>query len=751
MTKAGLVLLVVALAAGGAIGFVAGSSSSGPAADPEGTGGPGSRERPRDVYVPDRVAPGSDGGGASLAELLEGIATGEAAENGRGTIMVRVETEDGEPLSDVVLRAELMEERFRARDSSGAPPEEKDIEEAVKELVKGRRKKLSARREARTGKDGTCTIEGITDGKYRVMAYLRGWQVSQRPGSQAYNVRAGQTVDYIARPMVGVPVVIVNALGQEPKKPMIMAKGGQYPRTHPWSREHSTIHLQPGSYTLQAMGGEFGELKSDEIELELKAGESIAEMTFVVNEKPGIKGKVTFPKGLSQTYGQIGAIRVIDGQEPDPERIVGSQKQSYVYQGRREFVIADLEPGTWIVGLAVNGAVLVHETVTVGNGVIEVDLVVPEPDPEDSVLVTVLSPDGKMLRTARVWGGYSVEGSGPMWGNRQATLNEDGTWRVPHYSRQNWQPEEGGRYTVNATDPKYGQTQVEYDKETTRSLTVQFNEPGSVIVTLSGYKGTVYQDATRITLARKSGSGGGGRSMPMHSPFGFGGRGGGLDKDGVQKFKAIAPGEYEVQVYLNGKGWNQQLVHQETIAVKEGENAVSVALPPLYQLTVIVPAPAEGKKHRYSLSPQRRIRGSYWGSPPQPKVEGTTITFESVPAGEYVFHVSGGRLPQRMNVTIPGTGVVRFAAQVYNARVVQIDDPEKYLGSVGLKEGDLVIGLDGVEFKDDSHMRARFMEARAKESSTLLVQRGAKKFNVVVDVAKIRGKDAGGMMRDTTR
>ena len=71
------------------------------------------------------------------------------------------------------------------------------------------------------------------------------------------------------------------------------------------------------------------------------------------------------------------------------------------------------------------------------------------------------------------------------------------------------------------------------------------------------YKGTVYQDATRITLGRKSGSGGGGRSVPMYSPFGFGGRGGGLDKDGVQKFKAIAPGDYEVQVYLNGKGWKQ--------------------------------------------------------------------------------------------------------------------------------------------------------------------------------------------------
>jgi len=746
VSKTGLVLLLGSLIAGGAIGYVAGTSGGGPMADPEGIGSADSPPRPREEYVPDRVAPGS-GKGASLADLLEAIEPGDRGEVGTGEIRGRIETEDGKPLADAVLRAEIVRQRNRARDTSGAPPDEKDLVETVKELVKNRHEKLTARREARTDQSGSFTIKGLTDAKYRIMAYLRGWQLSPRPGSQVYNVRAGQTVDYIARPMIGLPVVIADALGQEPEKPMLMAKGGQFPRTYPWSPEFSTIHLVPGTYTLQATAGEHGELKSDEVEVELKAGEAAAEMTFVVNERPGIRGRVTFPKGMGQVYGQVGAIRVLAGQEPDPERIVGSQKQSYVYQGRLEFVIADLEPGTWLVGVAVGGNdVVVHETVVVGSGMAEVNLVVPEPDPEDSIIVRVLSPDGKLLRTARVSGGYVEEGGNPYMGGRQAALQEDGTWRVPHYSRPNWEPDDTTKFCVNVYDPKYGQKQVEYDRAATRSLTVQMDEPGSVIVTLTGYRGTVYQDATRVSLNPKAG---GGRMNPMmYGPFG---RGGGVDKDGVQKFNAVSPGEYNVQVYLHGKGWNQQLVTSEPVTVKEGENRVSIALPPLYDVVVIVPVPAEGEKHRYSMSLRHRVSGRPWSSPPQPTVEGTRVTFQSVPAGEYVFMIYGGRLPQKMVITVPGTGVVRFAAQVFNARCVRIDDAEGYLASVGLKEGDLVIGIDGVEFRDTTHMRARFMEGRAKESARLLVVRGAKRFEVVVDLTKTSGKGAGGSLRDATR
>jgi C-terminal processing protease CtpA/Prc len=104
-----------------------------------------------------------------------------------------------------------------------------------------------------------------------------------------------------------------------------------------------------------------------------------------------------------------------------------------------------------------------------------------------------------------------------------------------------------------------------------------------------------------------------------------------------------------------------------------------------------------------------------------------------------------------MVVTVPGAGIVRFAAQVFSAKYVTIDDETGYLGSVGLKTGDLVIGLDGVEFKDATHMGARFMEARANPSTKLMVLRGAKRFTVVVDLKKTSGREAGGSWRDSVR
>jgi S1-C subfamily serine protease len=83
--------------------------------------------------------------------------------------------------------------------------------------------------------------------------------------------------------------------------------------------------------------------------------------------------------------------------------------------------------------------------------------------------------------------------------------------------------------------------------------------------------------------------------------------------------------------------------------------------------------------------------------------------------------------------------------------MVEIDDTDGGLAMAGLKSGDLVIGVDGEEFKDETDLRARWMTAAAKETARLIVLRGAKRIEIVADLTKLRGREAGGTLRTTTR
>jgi hypothetical protein len=446
MSKTGLVLLFSALIAGGAIGYVAGSAGSESTSIPVEGGSRSTPDRPRETYEPAGGARSSSGG-ASLADLLAEFETGDGVKPGEGVITGRIETEDGAPLADVVLRAEEIVERHYARDMSGAPPEEKDLVKDVEKMVKERHRRLSARREARTDGEGRFELEGLTDSKYRVMAYLRGWQISPKPGTRTFNMKAGETADFIARPMIGLPVAIVMPDGTAALKGWLSVKGGRYPQSYAWSPDFPTIYLKPGDYEVQAIAGEHRELKSDEVEMSFATGDAPSEITLAVVEKPGIKGTITFPKGIAQAYGQVCAMPVIAGQEPDTERLSGAQKRAWVYPGRREYVIPDLAPGSWLVGFVLqNQKVVEHRTVEVANSMVTVDFELPAPSADECVIVRVEAPDGKLLKSVRVSAGYSGQNASIYWGGMGATQLDDGTWQVPPCSRPDFEPEAGGSY-----------------------------------------------------------------------------------------------------------------------------------------------------------------------------------------------------------------------------------------------------------------------------------------------------------------
>jgi type II secretory pathway component PulC len=75
-----------------------------------------------------------------------------------------------------------------------------------------------------------------------------------------------------------------------------------------------------------------------------------------------------------------------------------------------------------------------------------------------------------------------------------------------------------------------------------------------------------------------------------------------------------------------------------------------------------------------------------------------------------------------------------------------------YLAGAGLRDGDMVIGLDGEEFASEARMEAAFALAREKPTVTLIVLRGAARLALNVDPSRMQDLvDAGGSLQPFPR
>ncbi|MCH7708151.1 MAG: hypothetical protein IH884_06660 [Myxococcales bacterium] len=86
--------------------------------------------------------------------------------------------------------------------------------------------------------------------------------------------------------------------------------------------------------------------------------------------------------------------------------------------------------------------------------------------------------------------------------------------------------------------------------------------------------------------------------------------------------------------------------------------------------------------------------------------------FERLPAGKYKLSMSDEMgLGGEMKVVVDGDLTVIFDPKELNALLVSITDDASYLATVGLRDGDLIIGINGKEFKNMMQMQVSFMGA----------------------------------------
>lgn len=645
---------------------------------------------------------------ADVDTLVAGISTTEAvAATGSGTIWGQVVDGEDTPLADVVLRLSMIDSRSSSTKTSSIAaeaPELDTLEDAVRKAAERFHESRSNMREVVTDASGRYRIQGLADRKWRLEAYLAGYQL--RADTNAYDVSIDSEVDFTATRVIEVPVQVFEPNGRLAQLALLNWKevgaSSRRGRNYAWSSDEAFLRLAPGKYTIHALSDDGGirdgsDQSSEDQEVLLSADAEVTPLRFDLRARLGITGLVKVEtEGVEVDRLTVSLAALAPTQEVDLESMVHSDKNDSVRPGS-EFSFQDLDPGRYVIGLSHGwgGSIVAHEVVEVVDGPVRQDLVLPPLDRSRHISVDVHGPDGEPLE--KVSFSVQVKRASRTSTSPVTSLREKGggyLLRLRGDDELEYFGEKGSEATFQlvASKSELGKREVPLVRGQT-DVSVTFVVPGTLEVTVAGYQGSGYEGRLSVNAHRQS-------SDPSRRFFGSSGRDK-MSPEGVQEFKGLEPGLYRVVLSARKKGTSNRFFESTEIdsiemEILPGSNTLQMRIPALYTLRVHW---ADGKEGT-NISARPFDSGDMYGfGNARATLDGEGYAeFEDLRAGEYLISTWGGQALQ-MRVTVPSKEVEFVPMEVDALRVV-ITDENGDLAKLGFQHGDLIIGTDGEDFGD---------------------------------------------------
>ena len=720
MSRSSVVLVLVALVVGGAVGYGLGRGST-PPVIPAAIDADVRRPEPAPKAPVDAAVPGA--ANSTLAQVLATLPEPEVPV-GHGVITGRVVTSAGDPVPGV---------RLRARRSHGLPwtsaGRELTLEETVRGFVARHQYGRMTSRDAVSDREGAYRLEGLTDDEHSITGLLEGYRV--RPAGRSWKARPGDEFDLVADPVARVEFVVTRPDGTSPAEAEIHTeKDGRRASRLPWEPRVPHRDLEPGAWMFRAEA-EGGALVSDPVTLNLIAGAGAVRVALPLLSRSGIRGRVVYPDGVTGQYLSVHLYRASPEGEPDATSL--RRDREVAHEGLRgsgdvAYAFPKLEPGRYVLALVTNHDPVALVAVMVADRMIEQDIVVPEPDPAEYVLLRVLAPDGEDAGDVRIstsFHGAAIVSSG---GGRVERL-ADGRWRVYHHRVRGHETLPEGRDTIEVRSEAHGQKLVEYRRGTDRELTVRLEEPAVLRVTVSGAAGSGFEADLGVSLILR---------MSASSYRSFGGAGK-TDAEGRWVFEGQAPGDYEIRLTLRPGEYESMLLASAPVTLVPGVVDRTVALPRLHAL-VVDPGDIDERLSLMAIDDVWTVRLG--------PLEGGRLGLPGVPAGSYFLMRRTRSTNELMPIRIPAPGVIRFEPKEANAiRLLQVER-DGYLARAGLRNGDLIVGIDGHRFELFAAAEKAFY-AKRTGPVRLSVRRGGRVREMTVDLRPVTdgGERPGATLR----
>ncbi|MHC4598350.1 MAG: carboxypeptidase-like regulatory domain-containing protein [Planctomycetota bacterium] len=717
------------------IGFLAGNGMKGRGRDREDV----VYTQPRGPYGQEKPDP-TEGAGPgepvavefrTLEEVISAIPVPKA-EAGTGEITGRVTTVNGKPLEGVTVRAE------RTRPTTGGDrPKEEDFETRVREFVSRARWKKATRRETLTSADGSFILTGLADDLYSIKAFKEGYDIQPGDWIGSDKARPGDAVVFLATARIAVRIAILLPDGSQPSRAEVRIGGPRYwGSTEPWTPQDPVLRRPPGTYRFTATAGDREEYDSDAKIATLVAGAPTRTVTLRLKKIVGIKGKVRLPEGLERNYVRVWALHLPPGQASDTKELLKKGKSIAAHsRNNYRFSFQDTPPGLYLVGASLERTRIgASTTVEVSDGLALVELVLSMPADWRSIPLRVFDPKGELLWDVTVNSRYR---SGRGWFREGGTpaKQADGSFLIAHPARDEEEKkrEKEGKYVVEALSRRYGRKEVEYRLEDALEILVRFEDPAHLEAVVSGFKDHEHKERIGLNLEPKKEPGV--RTRRYGAPYGNMEP---IDEEGRKSFGPVQPGNYELVLRISTTE-DSFPVEKAPVTLRHGKNRAVIEIPALHPLTLRFGKAKAGT--RVWLTTEKGERLS-WSTAAKVGRDGEA-TFPFLPAGSYTVSLSGGMLPQVMKVSVPGPEVVRFEARPVNALRVTVTDEGGELAKLGLRTGDLVIGMDGKEFGNTQEFQAMVFVALGKKSVKLLVLRKDERLEFEADPRKLLKMEGG--------
>lgn len=651
----------------------------------------------------------------------------EVKESPKGTAEIHgtVRTSDGRTLPGATVRLELdptdekVDEDEKKPSVGLARPVERSLESELKKVMRNYVGREKSRIDVRTDASGQFRFAGLDAARlYFVRAAAEGNRVTLAQGGDEYHGSPSTVVEFIALPVIRLPVAVAFEDGTVPELAMVDAwrEGGQFYNSVPWTAEKCEIEVVAGLLRLSASMPNREDLTSEPLLIDAPMRDS-EKLPLKLTLKPRlrIRGRLLYPAGDVPMAVRVAAVPMRAEQTIPDEAFAQAPLQTWIADRNADFSVeGEVAKGKYAIAVLRNEAVVARTEAEVTSGTTWVEVTMPPLAKADFVVVKVLNPRGELLRDVGVWDPQIGENGIP---------RSDGTyWMARRRSKgtpEERQPVDQSMLKISST--VYGNLNIDYSPATSAEVTAQYEESATLIVDVAGQAGSRFEGKLSVSMQIDHPGKRAGHRSDYWDGESFGGRRS-RQSDGKWTFSGLQPAVVKVFLYVNGQN-SSIMVEEVKKQLVSGTNQVTFSLPNLHTVVIDI---GEAAPDSISLAP----RGSAG--------DGSYIFGMADASGRATFEVLAGDYIASRNsesdeycstmFSVPTSDVVKLEKKKANALEI-VSSPPEGLTSLGFKIGDLLIGTSKGTWTSNPNAKLNALASIAGQT-TIKVLRGATEIDV---------------------